>query len=114
MSKVPWTSVDSATWALAGANGNVYRDKRLRSLPISSESSAAKTADQHYNTLPASQQAAFKAVAEELGFSVETLAVDPYDRMLFNRIMMTHAYREIQTPTSIASSVPVEQSLFEL
>ena len=114
MSKVPWTSVDSATWALAGANGNIFRDTRLRSLPISSESSATKTGDQHYSTLPVKQQDAIKARVEALGFTVEALAVDPYDRMLFNRIMLTHAYREMPDPATIAKTVPVEQSLFEL
>lgn len=114
MSKVPWWSVDSATWVLLAANGHVLYGPTLRVLHISDQSGYLKDADQHYRNIPLSEQMAFKEMVDSRGFDVDKLQSDFYDRMIFNRVVMTEAYEAIPTPEVVAGRQPVEMSLFDL
>ena len=114
MRLVPWGSVDSATWVMLAANGSVFRDLKLRALQVSDQSGAIKDRDQHFRTLPPAQQAIFRAEVEARGFTIEGLEAGFYDRMIFNRVMMTETYRALPSPEEIAASIPVEEGLFGL
>lgn len=114
MTKVPWGSVDSATWVLLAANGSVFCDLQLRALSISDQSSAVKDANQHYRTLPQVMRESFAAFAAARGFTIEGLESGFYDRMIFNRVLMTEVMESLPPPDQIAKAVPAELPLFDL
>lgn len=114
MTQVPWGSVDSATWVLLAANGAVFRDSRLRTLHISDQAGSIKDKDQHYRTMPPGYQKEFADFAESRGFTINQLETNFYDRMIFNRVLMTEVMVSLPAPDVIAQSTPIEESLFGL
>lgn len=114
MTQVPWGSVDSATWVLLAANGAVFRDSQLRTLHISNQAGSIKDFDQHYRTMPVVYQKQFEEFAAERGFDVEALETNFYDRMIFNRVLMTEVMVSLPPPATIAAEVPLEMGLFGL
>lgn len=114
MTQVPWGSVDSATWVLLAANGAVFRDSQLRTLHISDQAGSIKDANQHYRTMPEVYRKQFEAFAEERGFTIDALETNFYDRMIFNRVLMTEVMLSIPPPATIAAQVPLEMGLFGL
>jgi len=114
MSQVPWGSVDSATWVLLAANGQVFRDLKLRTVQISDQSGTLKDFDQHFRNLSPAHQECIRAFVEARGFTVEKLETDFYDRMIYNRVVMTDVMNALPPPEAIARDVPVEEGLFGL
>lgn len=114
MSQVPWGSVDSATWVLLAANGSIFRDNKLRALQISDQSGSLKDHDQHYRNMPEQYKKEFEAFVESRGFTIAALESQFYDRMIFNRVMMTEVMNNLPPPATIAAAVPLEMGLFGL
>lgn len=94
MTRVPWFSVDSATWIMLAANGAIFRDVSLRALAISDQSSSLKDDGQHYRTMPPMVKDSFRSEVERRGFTVEGLEMNFFDRMLWNRVLMTEVDRK--------------------
>ena len=114
MTQVPWGSVDSATWIMLAANGGIFHGSSLRVMPISDQSSSIKDAGQHFRTMTKLEQDAFRSTVERIGFTIEGLEKEFYDRMLWNRVIMTEVYQAIPPQDIIAKNAVVEMSLFDL
>lgn len=114
MTQVPWGSVDSATWVLLAANGAVFRDTKLRTLHISDQSGALKDYDGHYRNMPPRFQREFAEFVEARGFDILALETNFYDRMIFNRVVMTEVMNALPPPDAIAETTPIEVGLFGL
>lgn len=114
MTKVPWGSVDSATWVLLAANGSIFRDLRLRALAISDQSSSIKDRDQHYRTFAPALQSAFEEEVARRGFDIAGLEQGFYERMIWNRVLMTEVMQVIPGANHVAASQPQDIALFGL
>lgn len=114
MTQVPWGSVDSATWVLLAANGTVFRDEKLRAIKISDQAGTLKDHDQHYRNMAPRFQKEFEEFVERRGFTIEGLETEFYDRMIYNRVMMTEVMEALPPPDVIAKQVPLEVPLFGL
>lgn len=88
MHKVPWWSVDSATWVVLGANGAIFTDDRLKIIQISSKSGSIKEHGDHFRTMAPHVQRAIEDQIVSLGFTVPELEENFVARMLFNRIVL--------------------------
>ena len=93
---VPWFSVDSATWIAIGSYGGIFHRKKsgLMVLPISSQSGELKNAGKHFNTFSPIEQDFLNNYFESQGFTLEGLAENHVERMLFNRIEMLNFARD--------------------
>jgi len=91
MHRVPWWSVDSATWVILGANGAVFTDTRLKIVQISALSGARKDADNHFRTMAPVVQETLAAQIAARGFTVEELEDDFRARMLYNRVILNES-----------------------
>ncbi|HEY6019837.1 MAG TPA: hypothetical protein VIY48_08005 [Candidatus Paceibacterota bacterium] len=111
---VPWTSADSATYVMVAMNGGVFRNSRLRILYVSEHSGLIKDKDKHYRTLPLAQRETFRQQVEQQGFSIDRLETDLFERLVYNRVMMTRTQRQLPEPQTIAREIPVQEPLFEL
>ena len=114
MSQVPWGSVDSATWVLLAANGQIFRDGKLRTVQVSDQAGTLKDHDQHYRNMPRRFQQEFAEHVEARGFTIAQLESHFYDRMIYNRVMMTEVMLQLDPPATIAAQVPLETGLFGL
>jgi len=91
MHRVPWWSVDSATWVILGANGAIFTDTRLKIVQISALSGARKDADNHFRTMAPVVQETLAAQIAARGFTVEELEEDFRARMLYNRVVLNES-----------------------
>lgn len=73
MMRVPWHSVDSATWTISAGLGQVIvnLNGRLKSVSISQESPGRRTLDHHFDTLPDTMQEAISSCISSLGYTFE-------------------------------------------
>lgn len=87
MQKVPWTSVDSASWIFTASTGNATfcLNGKLVNLGFSEQSPTRFLANQHYNSLTPVMQAAVKERILEAGFTPERLIEDHAARMSFTQ-----------------------------
>jgi hypothetical protein len=92
----------------------VFRDSKLRTLHISDQAGSIKDKDQHYRTMPLGYQKEFADFAAARGFTIEQLETNFYDRMIFNRVLMTEVMVSLPEPAVIAHNTPLEESLFGL
>jgi hypothetical protein len=114
MTKVPWGSVDSATWVLLAANGSIFYDEKLRALQISDQSSSIKDKDQHFRTLPKIMQEKLVSDFEAAGFTLQGLEKDFSERMMYNRVVMENVARAIPPQEVVAETIPTAIPLFGL
>lgn len=114
MARVPWTSVDSATWVIQAANGIIQVGIPIKLYNISEYSSFIKSENQHYRTLPKIAQRQLAEYVEARGFTIDGLERNFYDRMMFNRVTMGEASTALAPPAEIAATTPTEIALFDL
>lgn len=95
MTRVPWHSVDSATWIAIAAYGGIFVNEKLNIRGISQESPTRHEIDQHYDNLSDPQKAYLNGLMEEWDLPIEGLQSKFEDRALWNRLMMTQLYRGI-------------------
>ncbi len=81
---VDWYSVDSASWIMASAMGNIYwsTEKGIITLPISDQSPKRKKAGAHAATLPSTEE--IKEIIKSKGFVFEELQTHHHPRMMWN------------------------------
>ncbi len=101
MSRVPWFSVDSATWVIAGGLGGVLVliNGKLRSISISQESPAKKDINKHYDTMSVNEQQVVEHRIKRLGFTVEDARVNHEVRKVVN-MLETIEFVETQQPVN--------------
>jgi hypothetical protein len=110
MSSVPWWSVDSASWGMSAAFGNVFADEKLTKLSISEHSPDHKSAGKHLNTIPQVERDAFIMRLESTPFTLSDLQQHFRSRALWNRVMMARTADAL----SHKRAPVVQHSLFDL
>lgn len=109
MSRVPWGSVDSASWIMLAAYGKIYRSENLQAIAISAESPAKHIEDAHFDNISPYEQQQLVALMDAWGFTVEGLQNDFVERSIWNRLMMSSLYRSITVV-----NVKIQDTLFPL
>jgi len=109
MTKVPWHSVDSATWIMIAAYGHVYFNRRLQTMSISDDSPNIHEADKHYMNIIDEQKEVMEGLMKKWGFTHDGLRSDFVERAIWNRLMMSELYRSVGD-----IHVPMQEGLFEL
>jgi hypothetical protein len=82
MVRYPWYSVDSSSWVMLGAHGNLYMDGKI--LAFSSLSPSRKVAGQHVDSMPEiiGDEILTRIVAE--GYDPQRLRTIGYSRWAYN------------------------------
>lgn len=110
MTKVPWTSVDSATWIMIAAYGRVYANHRLSAVGISVDSATRYEKENHIDNLNYEERNTLLQMIEDRGFDLELLQTDFVERSIWNRVIMSELYRGIDHQ----SITHVQESLLDL
>lgn len=106
VTEIDWYSVDSSSWITVGSMGGILwptSDKRLRTLPISTQSPARHDAGKHYSNLSETERRHISRFIESRGFSAEQLSVSPYSRWKWNSLMWAETpwQRKILPPVDL-------------
>lgn len=112
MLRVPWYSVDSATWLYIGAMGNVAYlcGSKLNTIAISNESPARYDMYCHYETSSNLVKEAVRERASEHGITVDELKRDHMARKLMNGLEIVEWLELLKKPKQNFSQI----NLFEL
>lgn len=111
MTRVPWHSVDSATWIMIAAYGHVYVNHRLQFCSVSSDSPNKQSLGHHYDNLSKQEQDNFHVKMDGYGFELEELQRDFVTRAIWNRLVMSEIQRDV---SSRPITAPVQAGLFKL
>ncbi len=96
MARVPWGSVDSASWIMLAAYGKIYINGRLNQMAISSDSpTRMHDKEEHYDNLNWQEKMQLEQRMEEWGFTLSKLQEDFVERSIWNRLMMSQLYRTV-------------------
>ncbi len=98
MSRVPWGSVDSATWVMIAAMGQVslYANGRLRNITISRESPDKPNLGKHFDSFVPEQKAAVVALVEEVGATIQEVSENAAVRCWVNLYHMTKMSKDVK------------------
>jgi len=110
MTKVPWLSVDSATWILIAAYGGIFIDTNFRIVGVSETSPTRHDKNAHVTTLADPERDYLYDLMKKWKFTLEELGTIFESRALWNRMMMTELYRSIGD----TSHLPVQKGIFDL
>lgn len=92
LERVPWYSVDSATWVLLSTYGKCcfYWDTGIKKtysiIAMSNEGGHDRFQGQHYDSVEGPMQQAIKQRIEENGMTVDEVKTDARARMIFNLV----------------------------
>lgn len=83
MERYPWYSVDSSSWVQIAANGGILLPG-FGTIPVSTNSPAAKQYNRHLNTIPDLQREEVVRRVTEQGFDIERLQTEYVSRWVYN------------------------------
>lgn len=101
LARAPFDTVDSASWTMAAAMGNVsYIDEsgKLAGIPVSLESPAQRLVRGHYNTLTPDEQRWIDARMRDAGSSIEAVQRSLSHRLLVNAHQLREWVRAMPRP----------------
>lgn len=98
MTTVPWESVDSIGWLLAGGMGCVqwFEGERLLKVKLSERDTEGPMGNNHYTVIPSSVRDSLQRAAERYGFTVEELRANNRPRKAFNMLAAVDMVRTMQ------------------
>lgn len=109
--RYPWYSVDSSSWVQSGAFGQVatITDKgTIRAIPMSEDSPAVHTMNQHYDNMPPYAQEFIRQTVATYGSDIEELRTNSTARKQHN----AKVYADLGTRNVFQYQTP-SQGLFE-
>jgi hypothetical protein len=112
LTRVPFDTVDSATWLYVAAMGKILcldEKGKLRAIPVSERSPAQRDWRGHYRTLPREEQRLVDGVLSETGTSITQVETDLSYRTIVCAQQMTKWMENYSRPTIVA-----EKGLFAL
>lgn len=111
LTEVPWASVDSASWIMSGAYGNVMLPIKstLRSVAVSQHSPNRRKWGKHIDTETEEIRAALQFYCDKLGLEIEELRIDRGARSAFS----AYTFSEFVN-NKVEKTIPVAQTLFAL
>lgn len=104
LEKYPIYSADSTSWIMVGAMGNIMTD--FGSISVSSQQ---KNSVNHYSHLPNEQIDSFNEMISRFGFTLDQLAENRDDRILFNAKYMQEKVNKLN---SKSRSLSFHKNLF--
>lgn len=108
MSRYPWYSVDSSSWAQVSRTGGMILMPEMRVVAVSEDSGQRKTDMQHIDTLPEPQRVAIEKRFEEMGIDVDRMRRTYLTRWSW----CVWAYHEFPKYIKTERFVPEEMGLF--
>jgi hypothetical protein len=107
MERYPWYSIDSSSWVQTAMNGGIMVPG-FGTVPISSQSPAAKEQGRHFLTYSPIEQERILVEINNRGFDLDRLKAQYDSRYTFN--MLT--YSELTDPNAIPKPFKIKQETF--
>jgi len=100
LARVPWHSVDSASWVFTGSTGNIeiFIEDKLRMIATSSESPNRKEAKQHINTVSDLERQMINQRLNDIGITEEQVVNSHGHRMFVNLHEITAWMERLKKP----------------